>query len=598
MKKKSNILFGLLCSLLLFSACGKEKEEQTPQPPIQTENSIETENSTETKKEPEVDLEALFGTGKTTDETKKEENRAVSVQWTDLEPVVIDDHYRNYYEIFVYSFSDSDGDGIGDLQGVIEKLDYLNDADPKTTEDLGITGIWLMPIMPSDTYHKYDVKDYREIDESYGTLEDFEQLLSECHNRGINVIIDFVFNHTSSKHEWFIKACDYLKNLPSDKTPDVSECPYFDYYHFTKESQGGYAKLEGTDWYYEARFYSEMPDLNLESEAVRKEIEDIAAFWIDLGVDGFRLDAVKEFETGNTQANTEILRWFNAYTKSLRPDFYLVCECWTEESTYSKYYDSQVDSMFDFQFADKNGLISNAVNGTIQALSLAETLVAEQETFAAHNPNYINAPFYSNHDMGRSAGYYKGENSLYQTKMGHAVNLLTTGNAFLYYGEELGMKGSGKDENKRAPMYWSKDPTQSNMCKGPENMDAFAMKYDSLEEQKEDESSIYTYIRHVLQVRNHYPAIARGKTELIEDLSGETCCALSKTYDEEKLILLYNFGSEKTQIDLSDHSFFEAQVTSADLTILADLSTNENAVYDNGTLTIPAYSVTILGPTP
>ncbi|MDE6940777.1 MAG: alpha amylase, partial [Lachnospiraceae bacterium] len=119
---------------------------------------------------------------------------------------IIDDNYRNYYEIFVYSFYDSDGDGIGDLNGVIQKLDYI--------QEMGFNGIWMMPIMQSPTYHKYDVVDYCSIDEAYGTVEDFQKLVEECHKRDINVVIDFVINHSSSEHQWFADACAYLKDLP------------------------------------------------------------------------------------------------------------------------------------------------------------------------------------------------------------------------------------------------------------------------------------------------------------------------------------------------------------------------------------------------
>ena len=128
-----------------------------------------------------------------------------------------DDNYRTFYEIFVYSFCDSDGSGIGDLQGVISKLDYL--------QELGITGIWFMPIHPSQSYHKYDVRDYYEIDPDYGTMADFDQLMAECEARGINVILDLVLNHTGDDHEWFLAACDYLKNLPSGTEPNVDDCP-------------------------------------------------------------------------------------------------------------------------------------------------------------------------------------------------------------------------------------------------------------------------------------------------------------------------------------------------------------------------------------
>ena len=199
--------------------------------------------------------------------------------------------------------------------------------------------------------------------------------------------------------------------------------------------------------------FRSMPDLNLENEAVRREFEQIADFWLDMGVDGFRLDAVKEYVTGSTEDNVEILSWFADYVHGKDPENYLVCECWTDQNTYAKYYESGVDSMFDFAFADKSGIIANVMNGKASATSYAKNLETEQGMYAQYNPDYINAPFYTNHDMGRSAGYYAGENSEAQTKMGNALNLLMNGNAFLYYGEELGMKGSGKDENKRAPMY-------------------------------------------------------------------------------------------------------------------------------------------------
>lgn len=126
---------------------------------------------------------------------------------------VIDDKYRTYYEVFVYSFYDSDKDGIGDLKGLTQKLDYINDGDDATDTDLGCNGIWLMPIMPSTTYHKYDVTDYYGIDSEYGTMEDFEAFMAACKERDIHVLIDLVINHTSSSHPWFVAACDYLKEL-------------------------------------------------------------------------------------------------------------------------------------------------------------------------------------------------------------------------------------------------------------------------------------------------------------------------------------------------------------------------------------------------
>lgn len=505
-----------------------------------------------------------------------------------------DDNYRTYYELFVYSFYDSDGDGIGDLQGILEKLDYLNDGDDTTDTDLGINGIWLMPVMPSTTYHKYDTTDYENIDPQYGTLETFQELLSACHDRGIRVILDLAMNHSSSRHSWFLQATEYLKNLPEGAEPDAAECPYVDYYHFSREAESGYAQVNGTDWYYEARFWDGMPDLNLQNEAVRREFEQIADFWLDMGVDGFRLDAVKEYVTGSTEDNVEILSWFADYVHGKDPENYLVCECWTDQNTYAKYYESGVDSMFDFAFADKSGIIANVVNGKASAASYAKNLEAEQTMYAQYNPDYMNAPFYTNHDMGRSAGYYVGENSAAQTKVGNALNLLMNGNAFLYYGEELGMKGSGKDENKRAPMYWSKDSNAEGMCKGPADMEDFQMKFDSLEEQQEDPDSIYHYVKQVLRVRNQNPAIARGTTTYLEQYSGEQCFALTRSYEDSTLLLLGNTSAEPASVDLTGLTV--GNTAAEKLVLLGELYTGEETAECSGTtVKLPAYSILILG---
>lgn len=518
----------------------------------------------------------------------------VETDWRDRQLNVPDDKYRTFYEIFVYSFYDSNGDGIGDLKGVIEKLDYLNDGDDSTDGDLGVNGIWLMPVMPSTTYHKYDTKDYMEIDPEYGTMEDFKLLLDECHKRGINVIIDLAMNHSSSKNQWFMEATSYLRNLPKDKEPYADECPYIEYYNFSKDAKGGYSQLAGTDWYYEAQFWSEMPDLNLKNEAVRAEFEEIARFWLDMGVDGFRLDAVKEFESGSVSTNVEILTWFENYVKSIAPDAYIVCECWMNSSEYAQYYASGVDSMFDFAFADKDGIIANVLNGKQDAASYGRTQVENNELYASKNAGFIDAPFYTNHDMGRSAGYYAGDNSLEKTKMGHALNLLMSGNAFIYYGEELGMKGSGIDENKRAPMYWSKDSETEGMCDGPKDMKKFEMKYESFEEQLMDENSIYNYVKDVIRLRNQNPEIARGEVTFYEEVSDDAICVISKRYENKEILLIFNTSAENREVNLEEIQINGKSVD--EQMMLGELVTGQEQIILNGNLAImPAYSVVIIG---
>ncbi|MBR1441584.1 MAG: alpha-amylase, partial [Lachnospiraceae bacterium] len=317
-----------------------------------------------------------------------------------------DDKYRTCYEVFVYAFADSNGDGIGDLQGLISKLDVINDGDPKTDGDLGYNEIWLMPICPSPTYHKYDVTDYMAIDTAYGTMEDFDLLISECHKRGVNVILDTVINHTSSEHPWFLEASKYIKSLGTNEEPDVNACPYVDYYRFSRTKEEGYEPLPGSSWFYEARFWSGMPDLNLQNESVRSEIETMIAFWIEHGADGFRMDAVTSYETGDHEANIEVLSWFHDMVTSKDPDSYIVGECWTGSGTYSQYYRSGCDSFFDFDFSGSEGVIAKTVLGSRKASSYGEALMKEEELYASENPAYINAPFYTNHDMARSAGYY------------------------------------------------------------------------------------------------------------------------------------------------------------------------------------------------
>lgn len=512
---------------------------------------------------------------------------------TDTIPLnVIDDNYRIYYEVFVYSFCDSDGDGIGDLQGLISKLDYINDGDDTTDTDLGCNGIWLMPVNPSPTYHKYDVADYYAIDEEYGTMEDFKELLAECDKRGIKVIMDLVLNHSSSQNPWFQQACTYLQEL-GDAEPDVEDCPYFEFYHFSREQGGGYYAVEGADWYYEAQFWSEMPDLNLDCEALKNEISEITKYWLDMGVGGFRLDAVKEYYSGAPQANIEFLSWLNDTVKGQKEDAYLVGEAWLPMSEYAPYYESGIDSVFDFAFADKDGIISKVLNGA-PASRYGETVASLAEVYGSYNENYIDAPFYTNHDLGRSAGYYAGDYSANQTKLAAAMNLFMSGSAFVYYGEELGMKGSGKDENKRAPMYWSMDGDAQGMCDGPADMDAVKMKFGSLEEQQEDNQSVYNFYKKVIKVRNQNPEIARGEAEYLSEVSTDTVCVLRKAYEGSEVLLVFVTGAETEDVDLSSITI-NGNPVGEGCEVRAMLATGEEQItLEDGTAKMPGYSVMVL----
>ena len=492
-----------------------------------------------------------------------------------------DDNYRTFYEIFVYSFCDSDGDGIGDLQGVISKLDYL--------QELGINGIWFMPIHPSTSYHKYNVSDYYAIDPQYGTMEDFEQLLAECKARDIHVIIDLVVNHTGSEHVWFKEAVSYLQSLPAGAEADPAECKYLDYYFFSREEGNGSRPVEGTDWYYEGMFDYTMPDINLGSQATREEIRNIMQFWIDKGVDGFRLDAAKEFYSGSVTKNVEVLSWIQQTATELKPDCYLVAEVWENFNQITAYYESGITSIFNFAFGNSDGKIAKVLQGAGNESVVTTYATALQKADTAYrgmNPNYIDAPFLSNHDVGRIAGFAsRDENKM---KMAAAMNLFMGGSVFIYYGEEIGMLGSGNDPSKRAPMYWNaaRDNGTTNpppACELPEES-----LMGSLEEQVNDDNSLYNYYRQAIAIRNALPQIARGIPTAEAALNTGCVSAYRKTWGDESCIILMNINTAEAEADLSAY---------ADWTLAASLSADGNEItLENETLKLPAWGVAVLTP--
>ena len=267
------------------------------------------------------------------------------------------DNYRSYYQIFPYSFADSDGDGIGDINGIIAKLDYI--------ADMNFEGIWLTPVHQSPSYHKYDVVDYKTIDKKIGTLEEYDRLVEECHKRGMTVLLALVFSHTSDKHEWF-ESCyaAHVRNRPQDQ--------YYNYYNFERKSSSKPSGWEDYDnsWMYECQFWSGMPDLNLQSVLdepdgyLANDLKEIMRFWLeDHNVDGFRLDAVTSYFTGNNTKNKEFLTWLNNTAKSIKKDCYIVGEgAWGNVAENRTYQESGVDSFFAFQHGySGNGTLSYSV---------------------------------------------------------------------------------------------------------------------------------------------------------------------------------------------------------------------------------------------
>ena len=493
---------------------------------------------------------------------------------------VPDDNYRTWYEVFVYSFCDSNGDGIGDLEGLRSRLPYL--------QQLGITGLWLMPVHPSTTYHKYNVSDYYAIDPAYGTMADMELLLADCSQNNIRVILDLVVNHTGFTHPWFQAAADYLKALPAGEEPDSSVCPYVDYYFFSRQIGTGMRKLEGTDFYYEAMFSQDMPDLNLDNPAVRAEIEAIMKFWLDKGVAGFRLDAAKEFFSGRVSKNVEVLSWLQKAATDIKEDAYLVAEVWDNFANVTAYYESGITSIFNYPFGDAAGKIISVVRGADNPAvvsTYATALEKADKAYLGKNPDYIDAPFLSNHDVGRIAGFCGQD--MDKTKLAGAMNLFMGGSAFIYYGEELGMTGSGNDPSKRAPMLWNSTGT-GGMTQPPPECTVPQYPFPSLEEQQDDDGSIYNYYRQAIAIRNAIPAIARGRVTAETALNQGCISACRKTWNDQSCIVLMNIASQPSRVDLTDYGSWEVAATL--LTGEADIVLTENNVE------LPAFATVILTP--
>lgn len=527
-------------------------------------------------------LVLLSGCGKGSTNTKKQEDTGKKSSYKyEQELAMVDDNTRNYYEIFVYSFYDSDGDGIGDLNGVTKKLDYI--------QDMGFNGIWLMPIMPSPTYHKYDTTDYCNIDEQYGTLDDFKKLLEECHKRDIHVIIDFMMNHTSTQHSWFQSATKYLEGLKKNEKPSKKACPYYAYYNFVPKDQvkeQTYYQVGSTDWYYEGQFWEGMPDLNLKNKTVQKELEKAAKFWLDLGVDGFRLDGVKYFTNGE-ESNIKILKWFNDYVKSQKKDAYIVSEVWDNYNVAAEYLKSGIDSTFDFSFGQSTGVIVSMVRQSQSkdvGQSFANAMLNIQDMTKEANPKATVAEFLTNHDTGRMANILVSEEKI---KMAYALELFMSGNAFVYYGEEIALTGAGKDENFRSPMYWSATD-QTGITDGPEDMDEIENRFPSVEEQQADENSILNFIKRCLRLRNENPEIARGEMALIPEVKDEAICAITKEYKGSKLVMLYNMSTEEKKVTVSKDTYKYQGIRG-----YASTDGSEVTLSDD-TVTLPPYSVVIL----
>ena len=494
----------------------------------------------------------------------------------------IEGNQRVFYQIFVGSFSDSNGDGIGDLRGIINRLDYLNDGDINSGESLGVQGLWLSPIFKSPSYHKYDASDYYTIDSRFGTEEDLKELLELCHQRNVKVILDLAINHTAKINPWFTRFAE--AHAAGDK-----ESEYYDFYSWVlkDERKTGIKYLPipgcGADEWYECNFSGDMPELNFDNEAVRQETLNIARHYLDLGVDGFRFDAVKYIYYGETSRCVEFWQWYMDQLRALKPDIYCVGECWSGEGEVLAYYPAM--NCFNFAAAQAEGHVATAAKGG-DINNFTGYVCAYQEKVRAANPEGMPVSFLSNHDMDRSAGYLMLASHFAQ--MGANLYLLSPGSPVIYYGEEIGMKGTrgsaNTDANRRLAMLWGDEDT----VKDPEGTTYASNKQTNgtVASQAEEETSLLNHYRALISIRAKYPGIGRGTYTALNCGSNKVGGFLVED-GESALGILHNVSrSEELTVDLGQ--------CGASFTQLCEVVGMGQAKLEGTTLTIAPQTSVIL----
>ncbi|HYE58200.1 MAG TPA: alpha-amylase family glycosyl hydrolase [Rhodothermales bacterium] len=475
------------------------------------------------------------------------------------------------YEVFVQSFADSDGDSVGDLRGLTQRLDYIR--------DLGARAIWLMPISPSPSYHKYDVTDYRGIHPAYGTLDDARTLVREAHARGIAVIIDLVINHSARAHPWFQAAV-------ADP-----QSPYRDYYVWAtpeqvaqwgagreaapdSDNRVAWHRVPGQDAFYYGYFGRHMPDLNFDSPALRREILDIGRFWLrEVGVDGFRLDAAKHiYPTDRAADNHAWWQLFRAEMQAVNPNVYLVGEVWDGPAVVAPYLKG-LTALFNFDLA---GAMLRAVREE-RADSLVPRLARIRGFYRSVEPGFTDATFLANHDQNRVMTVLGDDER--KARVAAALLLTLPGSPFLYYGEEIGMKGRKPDPNIREPMLWGDahsartprwiTPTYST----PQNVRPVAA-------QQDDPGSLLRFYRDLIALRNGSPTLTRGEVATT-DVGSNAVVSFLRMHAGDTLWVAHNVTGTDQTIHLPTrlHPFTRLRYRSA-----------QPLMRTNETLVLPAYS--------
>jgi glycosidase len=421
------------------------------------------------------------------------------------------------YEVFVRSFYDSNGDGVGDLRGLTQKLDYI--------AGLGADCVWLMPIAASPSYHGYDVTDYYKVNPDYGTNDDFKAFVAAAHQRHIRVLIDMVLNHTSSQHPWFLQA---LKDTAA---------PHRAWYRWSKTPGNNWHHSPVRDEYYFGLFWSGMPDLNYETPAVLDEMKRVARFWLkDMDVDGFRLDAVRHLvERGDSVSNTPethaVLREYGAEVRRIAPNSYTIGEVWDSTGAILSYYPDQLDAYFAFPVSEA---LLEAVKSGKSGRLLTEVMNFQKV------PSYRWAPFQRNHDQTRTMTALG--NDLEEAKLAATILLTLPGVPFIYYGEEIGMTGDKPDERLRTPMQWALAPA-SGFTRGKAwealQPDSFTA---NVAAETSDTGSLLNLYRRLIHQRATNSALRNGELVPVET-GNESVLAYIRRDSTRAMLIVANLGA-------------------------------------------------------
>lgn len=442
-----------------------------------------------------------------------------------------------FYQVFVRSFSDArtqvlggpkSGDGIGDFQGLIERLDYLNDGDPATDTDLGVTALWLLPISPSPSYHGYDITDYLDTHPDYGSREQFQRLLNECEKRGIKVVIDLVLNHTSSKHPWFIEASNVTTRSPkrdwyiwSDQGPGPKGLWGQQIWHKLKQKD---APDDAAERWYFGMFSSQMPDLDFRNPQVSEAMLDVTMRWVRpvpvepgarqadpthaFGVHGVRLDAIRHLiEDGDIHENTPAthawLKQFHAALKLANPEAFSIGEVWSSSEIASTYVGGgdELDAVFEFD-------LSYAIIRAARTGEAKHIIDAQHKVLTLYPPGQYGR-FLTNHDQKRVMNEL--DDNAGAMRVAASMLLLGPGVPFIYYGEELGTLGDKPDPDLRLPMAWNTVGVSHgfSFVKAWRNSPLDATRRN-VESQSKRAESLLNHYRRLIHARMGSDALRRG----------------------------------------------------------------------------------------